>query len=638
MTAIFFMCTLVHPLFAQTTVADLRKRDQKAFEEAKDLVKFARFPEAVEMLSGILSSNPAFYDGLVLKAEALYRSGKLEEAAESMEDAIAMKEKPDDHDLFTLARIYQDIPAPRKAVNAYQAYLDSNPENKRRVKIAEDAMAQMKYLEEGMRHPVSFAPEKLGESVNSKEFSEYWPSFSADGKYMIFTRGAYGQEDFYMSERKADGTWSEAFPINALNTPQNEGAHSISADGSFIVFTGCNRRDGLGSCDLFYVIQRDGNWSEPENFGSGINTSGWEGQPSLSADGRILYFVSNRSGSIGGKDIWMTEKNSDGTWTAPENVGEPINTTGDEQAPFLHFDGIHLYFSSNGHPGFGGSDLYVSEKEFGKWQKPEHFGYPINTQEEEGALAVSPDGKYAYFARGEDTGVRLSAVQNHDIYKFALPEDYKAAEVVTTALVVIDKQSGEAVPALLDLYVPGDEDIRTEFRYQPGSTSRPIVLHAGRTYGVHADADGYAFYSGQLTLQPSTGGEDRIDTIALEPLPKDETVAPGPVVLKNIFFETGSASLDKRSDVELGRLVSLLERDDTLRIEIRGHTDHVGQPDDNLNLSRERAKAVYQYLIDQGIAPGRLEYAGFGETMPVAPNDTPLGRQLNRRTEFLILK
>lgn len=213
-----------------------------------------------------------------------------------------------------------------------------------------------------------FEPFNLGPSINSTDH-EYLPSLTADGRTLVFTRRIMGQEDLFESTRRDTG-WTKAVPLTEINTRDNEGAHCISADGNLLLFTACNRTSGLGSCDIFYSQKIDGRWRAPGGIGKPINSEFWESQPSLSADGRTLFFASDRPGGYGGSDIWVSYLDASNRWTNPVNLGNTVNTTGSDQSPFLHPDGVTLYFSSDGHPGMGGTDLYFTRWDGKKWSTP----------------------------------------------------------------------------------------------------------------------------------------------------------------------------------------------------------------------------------------------------------------------------
>ena len=271
----------------------------------------------------------------------------------------------------------------------------------------------------------------MGGSINSGE-SEYFPSLTIDGNELVFTRKLGGNnEDFYSSKKKsgedtATTGWGIAKSMVTVNTSLSEGAQNISSDGDWLVFTGCHRPDGMGSCDIYIAYKTPGGWSEPANLGRNINSDQWDSQPCLSPDKRDLYFASRRFGGYGGSDIYVSHLKPNGRWGEPENLGAGINTPGDDQCPFIHADNQTLYFTSNGWQGYGGNDLFYVRKGYGgTWSKPMNLGYPINTIDDEGTLFIAADGKTAYYASD-----RSDSRGGHDIYSFELRENVRPGKTL----------------------------------------------------------------------------------------------------------------------------------------------------------------------------------------------------------------
>lgn len=460
-----------------------------------------------------------------------------------------------------LADLLMERRAYPEAIDHYHSFLRLDSRHKRWRAEAQDNLELAQFRLAVLANPVAFQPENLGEAVNSTD-DDYLPAITADGETLIFTRRSPRtasttaltpeEEDFYISHRDSNGRWSTARRMpSPVNTTDNEGAQCVSYDGRIMLFTACGRPDGAGRCDLYQCVRHGDRWSKPRNMGAAVNTANWESQPSLSADGQTLYFVSDRPGGQGGTDIWMCRRH-EGEWGTPENLGPSVNTAGNETGPFIHYDNQTLYFSSTGHPGLGGSDLFVSRRQAdGSWSQPENLGYPINTEGDESRLVVSADGRTAYFASDH-----LGGLGKNDIYSFDLPEPARATAVVCN----------EAI----------------------------------------ASAD-------TLSVGQS-------------------------VTLENIFFRTGSATLYEESLVELDKVAELLHSTPSLRIELGGHTDNVGAEQANQRLSEQRARAAYDYLLQRGIEASRLTYRGYGESQPVAPNDSEEGRRQNRRTVFTVLE
>jgi outer membrane protein OmpA-like peptidoglycan-associated protein/Tol biopolymer transport system component len=472
-----------------------------------------------------------------------------------------------------------------------------------------------------------FEPRNLGENVNSR-YSEYFPTLTIDGKELVFTRRVGNtNEDFYSASRH-DTSWSvaNALPGN-INSPSNEGAQNISQDGQWLIFTGCNFPEGFGSCDLYISYLTNSGWSAPENLGNKINTEAWETAPSLSPDKRELYFTSNRAGGFGGSDIYISKRLANGSWSEPQNAGPEINTKGDESCPFIHADNQTLYFTSNGHLGYGGEDLFLVRKNAdGSWSKAINLGYPINTIENEGSLSVASDGTTAYYASD-----RSDSRGGLDLYSFQLRDDIRPARTLWVKGKVFDKKTSKGLPSSVELTDLATQ--RTVSSIQTdGTGSYLITLPVGKEYAFNVNRRGYLFYSENFSLiDKATDSTYNID-IPLQPIETNATI-----VLRNIFFDVNKFVIKPESYSELDKIVALLKENPTLIIQINGHTDNVGKAADNLKLSNERADAVVKYLVSKGIASARLSSKGFGATVAVADNNTDAGRAQNRRTELKVI-
>ena len=470
-----------------------------------------------------------------------------------------------------------------------------------------------------------FAPQNLGDSINTKDL-EYFPSLTIDGSKMIFTRRIAGDEDFYESNF-INGKWSNAKPLGGkVNTNLNEGAQNISQDGQLLIFTGCNYPEGQGSCDLYFSVKTNNGWSEPQNLGPVVNTDFWESSPSLSPDKRDLYFASSRAGGFGGRDIWVTHRLPTGKWSRPENLGEAVNTSGDESCPFMHADNETLYFNSNGHPGYGMTDLFFSKKvNDSSWLEAENLGYPVNTIDDQGSLIVAADGKTAYYA--SDGGDSKGGL---DIYSFQLREDIRPLKTLWVKGKVFDKKTTAGLPSAVELTDLKNGNLISKLQTDEDGNYL-VTLPVGKDYAFNVNRKGYLFYSDNFSLAKNNPDSDFIVNIPLQPIEKGAAI-----VLKNIFFETGKFDLKNESKSELDKLVKLLNENPNLKIQIDGHTDNVGQEKDNLLLSANRAKSVVGYLLSKAINTQRLTYKGFGSAKPVAGNITENDRALNRRTELSI--
>lgn len=472
-----------------------------------------------------------------------------------------------------------------------------------------------------------FAPKNLGPTVNSK-MAEYLPSQTIDGKQLFFTRrvDTYN-EDFFTSNGSRSGTWESSSPVKgSLNTPQSEGAMMISQDGKWLVFTGCYRPDSYGGCDLYISYRTASGWSAAANLGAAVNSDQWESQPCLSPDKQELYFASRRTGGYGGSDLYVCKLQDNGKWSAPVNLGPSVNTPADEQCPFIHADNQTLYFTSSYWPGYGDDDLfYVRKQADGNWSQPTNLGYPINTIDREGTLFITADGKTALYAAERKDSYGLL-----DLYSFELKEKNRPYPTRWVQGKVTDKKTGKGIAATLELTDLSTRQVISKVKTD-SSGNYLLTLPTGRDYAFTVNQKGYLFNSDQYFLKNGISDSAAQKNIVLQPIEKNAAI-----VLKNIFFETNRFELSPASVTELDKLVSLLQENPTIKIEIGGHTDNVGKAADNLTLSDHRAKAVVDYLLTKKIDPARLSAKGYGMTQPVADNNTTEGRALNRRTEMKI--
>jgi len=472
-----------------------------------------------------------------------------------------------------------------------------------------------------------FAPVNLGDSINTV-VSEYFPALTIDSKQLIFTRRVRRvNEDFYETYNH-NGVWSNATSLPGnINTNLNEGAQSISQDGQWLIFTGCNFPDGYGSCDLYISYLTPDGWSAAENMGNRINTDQWETAPSLSPDKRDLYFTSRRFGGYGGSDIYVSHLLPGGRWSEPENLGPEINTIGDESCPFIHADNQTLYFTSTGHPGYGGDDIFVTRKGAkGKWSTPKNLGYPVNTIQNEGSLVITADGSTAYYASD-----RKDSRGGLDLYTFSMRNDIRPIKTLWVKGKVFDKKTTRGLPSAVEL-----TDLKTKeiiSKVQTDETGNYLVtLPVGKDYAFNVNRKGYLFFSENFPLSQKLPDSTYNIDIPLQPLEANASV-----ILKNIFFDVNKFELKPESQVELDNVVALMKDNPTLRIQINGHTDNAGKPADNITLSNNRAKSVVDYITAKGIDARRLSYQGFGDKVPLDDNKTEDGRAKNRRTELKVV-
>ena len=607
------------------------KKAAQLYSKALDLAQNDDFKGGIVLLQQAVQVDPRF-EGAYLSMAGMY--GELKDyqgAIDNYEKARAI-----DSTYFMDYNLPYSINLAGKgafeqALAAINSFLTVSDLNETSRKAGESRQRNYRFaLDYAAGHPATgynFQPKNLGDSINS-DVSEYYPTITIDGDKLIYTRRVKNfNEDFYESD-KVNGVWQKSISLPGnINTNQNEGAQNISQDGQWLIFTGCNFPDGHGSCDLYISYLTADGWSTPENLGDSINTEYWESAPSLSPDKRDLYFASRQPDGYGGSDIYVSHRLLNGRWSSPVNLGPVINTVGDEGTPFIHADNQSLYFTSNGHPGYGGDDLFISRKTpDGSWGKPENLGYPINTIENEGSLVITADGKTAYYASD-----RADSRGGLDLYSFDMREDIRPAQTLWVKGKVFDRKTQRGLPSsvlLTDLSTGRViSDLQTD---ETGNYL--ITLPKGKDYAFNVNRRGYLFYSENFPLSKEQG-----DTAFHIDIPLQPIEANAAIVLENIFFDPNEFEIKPQSGAELNEVVLLMKDNPTLHIQINGHTDNSGKPADNKTLSENRARAVTNYLIAKGIAAARLSSRGFGDTQPVADNATPEGRAKNRRTELFVV-
>lgn len=517
------------------------------------------------------------------------------------------------------------------ALTAVNSFLQNPRLNDRSIKAGQFRKKTYEFaVDYAKTHPAKeyvFAPQNLGDSINTAD-DEYFPSLTVDSKTLTLTRKIKGNEDIYQSNL-INGKWSKAFRLEGQinSTTFNEGGENISQDGKWMIFTGCNFPEGLGSCDLYISYLTKNGWSEPQNLGPNVNSEYWESTPSLSPDKRDLYFSSNVPGGFGGKDIWVCHRNEKGKWGEPLNLGAEINTAGDESTPFIHADNQTLYFNSTGLPGYSEKpDLFVTRKlPGGKWSKPENLGYPINTIDDEGSMIVASDGKTAYYSSD-----RSDTKGGLDIYTFELRKDLRPLKTLWVKGKVFDKETKAGLPSTVELTDVNTRQLMSKLQTDEDGNYL-VTLPVGKDYAFNVHRKGYLFYSENYNINSNS------DSIYTADIPLQPIKANASVILKNVFYDTKKTDLKPESITELDNVVRLMNENPDMKILISGYTDNVGKPSDNLTLSKGRAVSVVNYLLSKGVNTNRLTFKGFGADKPIADNNTEQGRALNRRTELSVV-
>lgn len=615
-------------------VKPLPGKYKKLYKSAQADSRNGNYHKALPKLNKIIKACPDYIEPYIKKAGVEYKLLDTTEAIQTLSKAILKFGQTEPEIYFTRGYMHFEKGNYSSAKTDFEIFL-------RWAKLDEERNSRTRFLydvscfrDSLITHPVSFKPMLLPNTINSP-LSEYSPSLSIDSKYLVFTRRVNQQEDLLVTYRDSLGGYSIPFPLLEINTAANEGAHCISADGSLILFTGCDRDVLHRGCDLYYSVNVGDSWTKPANVGKTINTPAWESQPCLSADGRTLFFVSDRVGGSGGRDIWYSKKNKKNIWSEPENLGPQINTPKDDETPFLHPDGRTLYWRSNGRLGMGDFDIYTAKwnPTTQGWENIRNLGYPINTENSEGGLIVSLDGTQAFFST-DLFSANTGGKKNLDLCSFTLPAFAKATPTTFLKLYVYDKKTNQKLSAEVEI-----QNLINGTPFYAGKTNSAGILmtpvHGNSLYAIHVTKDGYSFASRKIDVSnKDVLFEPFILEIGLEPL---EVKTNSSIVLHNLFFKSGSFDILPDSYAEIENLFQFMIKNPNIKIQITGHTDNVGGASENQILSEKRALSVKLALESKGISPERIYYKGKGQEEPIDTNDTPEGRQNNRRTECIII-
>lgn len=533
------------------------------------------------------------------------------------------------------------------AIDSYENYkrelLAHNQKDNVNLKIADRKIKMCQTAKDLIATPVRVKIENMGKALNSA-YADYSPVLTADQSVMIFTsrrkestggetyEGGKFFEDIYISNKTSSG-WSAAENISTtINTNGNEASVGISPDGQEILIY----KDDAGDGNIYSTTLNGDVWTVPVKLNENVNSKYWEPSAFISADGYALYFTSDRPGGFGGRDLYVSRKTEKGEWGKAVNMGATINTPYDEDAPFIHPDGITLFFSSNGHSTMGGFDIFyssLSDDDGTTWLAPVNVGYPINSPDDDIFYVVSPDKTKAYYSSFKEGGFG-----EKDNYMITFLDKKQAPLTLLKGLV---KDLDGGVPKNVEITVSDNETGKIVGVYKPNSKTGQylFILTPGKNYNISYEAYGFLFYSENRQIDKNTNYYEIYKAIQLPPI-----IVGSKMVLNNIFFDFDKATLRPTSNVELRNLLRFLNRYPKLVVEIAGYTDSKGTLEYNQLLSQDRASAVVNYLTLKGIKRDRLLAKGYGETLPDAPNenlngsDNAEGRQLNRRVEMKIIE
>jgi outer membrane protein OmpA-like peptidoglycan-associated protein len=651
-----------HLSFAQFSSSS--KKATKLFKQAQFIptqqldpeTRMPDFKAGIELVDKAIKKDPNFWEAYVLRGEYHINLRDKSSAIEDFENALRVSPNHSRTGMtfYRLADLYLDQGTYDKALANIKSFINHPNANEEYLKSGYSIYDNALFAIDAIKHPMPFNPVNAGPGVNT-QYAEYYPTLTVNGKELMFTRalpfGSSIQEDFFTSLNR-ENKWSTATPMpEHVNTEHNEGAPTISADGRSLIFVACidetgtygEQRKGKGSCDLFFTQKIGPRWSNPVNLPGDVNSYHWETQPSLSADGKTLYFVRGLRGKGADQrnsDIYVSKLSEQGKWGAAERLSDVINTPFAEESVCIHPDGRTLYFASRGHAGMGGSDIFMSQMDNqGNWSRPKNLGYPINTRFDENSLIVSAEGNLAFFASD-----RAGGYGDLDIYYFELPKEFQPTTTYYFDGRVFDAQSNNPIPGHFTLKDIASGEVIIVSNADAINGTFTVPLPSNRQYVIEVTYDGYAMTSLGFDLTYNANQTSYHLDIPMNPLNSGTAN-----ILKNIYFDLNSATLRKESNIELNNLANFLRTNPNLHIELGGHTDTRGNAEDNLKLSTERAKAVYTHLIQvERIDVNRLTFVGFGEREPIIidseiaalslETEREKAHQTNRRTVYKIIK
>lgn len=632
---IFFLLLLLkNHSFGQPQLSTKSKKAIEYYSQADNYRVRGQYNQALALLNKAIEKDKNFAEAYFRLGLTYKMMGLMDQSNISFEDGLRLTkdQKKFKAYYFELSDNYMRTGDYKNAIDMADRYLALETTNKANAVLATHWRDNAKF---GLEHKKTIAEFKISllpPAVN-KFIMQYFPVLTADEQELIFTRrlgpGPDDDEDLVVSKKNKNGEWMEPVSISPkINSKFNEGTCTISADGRQLIFTSCLGRKGLGNCDLFESRKTGDQWTEPQNLGSQINSIAWESQPSLSSDGRVLYFVSDRRGGFGERDIYVASKREDGSWGKAENLGEEINSPSDEISPFIHANSRTLFFASNGRIGFGGYDIFKAEKDGTGWAEPANFGSPINNHEDQFSLFINSNGERGYYSHeiGRDNNTAR-------IYEFNVPEvlqiRFKSNFVKG---VVRDKETNLPLEATIELFDLQNDQRVSMVESDSINGNYLMVLTQGSEYALYVNAKEYLFTSMNFDYESDVHHAPVEIDIYLEKAKKGAFA-----VLQNIFFDVDKYELKDKSKTELNRIIRFLNDNPNVMVEISGHTDNTGTATHNKQLSLNRADAVANFLSAHGIQKDRLKQVGYGADRPVKPNDTEENKQFNRRIEFKIL-
>lgn len=611
---IIFIATITHTL-AQTKPKN--KQVYNLFQKAIYLANKDDTIEAIKICQKIKKKDPNFTETYILEAQIHQTNKNYAKAIELYKKVIEIAPNYAEVYYF-IAQNYHKI-SKYKESNYYLSKFMEKPTTNEKIQESEKLFKINNFRLEQLQNPLPIKLYKLPEYINTTS-DEYFPTLNHTNDALLFTRKNQNDENIFITYFK--GEWDKPVSISPyINTPfNNEGGQCLNADGTILYFTRCIPGSG---CDLYYCQKdKSGYWLPPEPL-SEINSRYWEAQPTISSEGKYLFFASNRPGGYGKMDIWCSIFKN-GRWSTPFNLGPKINTSENEMKPFLYSDNKTLFFISDGHIGMGKFDVFMSTwLSDTTFSEPINLGYPINNNFDQLGFTIDSHGKIAYIASFDTIS------QSFDLYFFYMPEKYQIQENYYLRIWIHDQLTGLPIEAdKISIINLNTKDTLINLIQKNYLVA---VLPKSNEFCLNIFKQNYSFYSQNIYF--GNDSNDKNLEIYLEPITKNQIIT-----LNNIYYETNSYKLDEKSKIELNNLVEFLKINPTIKIQINGHTDSVGSFKYNMELSEKRAREVANYIIKEGIEANRITYKGFGYTKPIAENQNENTKKLNRRTEILILE
>jgi OOP family OmpA-OmpF porin len=623
-------------LYGQTPLSTKSKKAIELYVQADNYRVRGQHSMAVTLLNQAIQKDPNFVEAYYRLGIVYFAQKHYAKAIQFFEEGLSKTKDVKKQKVFwfDLGEAYLLTGNYEKALNYLNAYLKQETQQKSSIEKAQALKKSAEFALENQAQQAAYHFKVLSDTVNQFA-TQYFPVLTADEQQLIFTRrltnDPNADEDIVVSVKDREGRWQSPVSISKnINSKLNEGTSTISADGRKLIFTSCSGRDGYGSCDLYESIKIGSDWTTPKNLGPLVNSSAWESQPSLSADGRTLYFVSDRKSGYGRRDIWYSQLDDQGRWTKAVNAGTQINSQYDEISPFIHANNQTLFFASNGLPGFGGYDIFYCERDGETWSKPKNLGAPINDHKDQFSLFITANGLKGYYAQEEQQPQGGSISK---IYELRIPEKQQIKQRSTYVKgVVVDDETNEKLKATIELIDLATNQVVSMVDSDSISGEYLMVLTTGSDYALYVNKMGYLFQSLHFNYEEVSDFKSINIDIRMS-----RAKTGSVVVLNNIFFAVDRYELIDKSVSELEKLIKFLNDNPTVAIEISGHTDNTGSGSYNIELSHKRAQSVYTYLVNHGISPKRLQPKGYGSNRPIASNDSEEGKKLNRRIEFRVI-